>query len=408
MQSARGFASVQDARHANSIMQSTRVSLHKAQELEPSSEPEDLSSHAASLTAEVAPPLGSPVPPDLAATHPNAAELPQPTAEQQSSTPLGASILYTEQMLKGRQPETDLSSHPDPVCTPAIPIPSVESPTTATATTSDTPHTTDGLPQTSSLPSLTTADSQPSPSLVLVQMPGYGPEQRSFLVTPSSPGLACPSDSPTRESAASEIEPASDQLLISSTSTQQQQQQQQLALQAREHDPQAEVKMLHRVPAAAAAQPKQDPAFWGGFLNKCRLAYDVFFPPKPVPKAQLSGKEVVMSRLQMVLVADRCGISPETLIAMKNSTVLGLAKYMEADLSEMEMQVSAIKPSGKRITMSLGFNKIIEDYMLRDPDNYHYQAEDDDDYFMEDDGYVSEVQESSTSSRGALSSGGDQ
>lgn len=35
----------------------------------------------------------------------------------------------------------------------------------------------------------------------------------------------------------------------------------------------------------------------------------------------------------------RCGISPEALIAMKNSTVLGLAKYMEADMSEMEMQV---------------------------------------------------------------------
>lgn len=114
-----------------------------------------------------------------------------------------------------------------------------------------------------------------------------------------------------------------------------------------------QIKLLHRF---KPGQPDSDNDFWRSFVDKCRLAWGVFFPPAPrrlrtlttvsnpsAPSASgtqvakwagslgrmltsgpagggaggeatevngLSAKQVVLSRLQMVLIADRCGLDP--------------------------------------------------------------------------------------------------
>ncbi|GIL74934.1 hypothetical protein Vretimale_2559 [Volvox reticuliferus] len=196
-------------------------------------------------------------------------------------------------------------------------------------------------------------------------------------------------------------------------------------------DPKPEIKLLHRFKPGQGTRNDSD--FWRIFTTKCRLAWDVFFPPEPQlaqhksaanalskwgsggfgrmfqsrPKQfggggrssgdgtvinGLTAKQVVLSRLQMVLIADRCGVTPEHLLEMKTHTLTALAEYMgkdlDDDMSQLEVQVSALKPNGERLTMTIGFADMLGEEQLRDPIEYHYeQFEDDDDYFMpEDDG----------------------
>ncbi|GLC37046.1 hypothetical protein PLESTB_001397400 [Pleodorina starrii] len=201
-------------------------------------------------------------------------------------------------------------------------------------------------------------------------------------------------------------------------------------------DPKPEIKLLHRF---KSGQSSRDTDFWNSFVDKCRLAWGVFFPPAPhsvrrqsrlskwaggisrmlapgpgqaaesggagagggdgAAVSGLSAKQVVLSRLQMVLIADRCGVSPEHLLEMKAQTLTALAEYMgkdlEEDVSQLEVQVSALKPNGERITMTIGFADMLGDEQLRDPIQYHYEFEDDDDYFLpeEDDGRVADIAE---------------
>lgn len=51
------------------------------------------------------------------------------------------------------------------------------------------------------------------------------------------------------------------------------------------------------------------------FLAKLGAAYRIFFPERP--KA-LSPKDEVKQRLKMILVADRCGLTPGSMNAMKS------------------------------------------------------------------------------------------
>ncbi len=51
------------------------------------------------------------------------------------------------------------------------------------------------------------------------------------------------------------------------------------------------------------------------------MAWRIFFPEKP---KEITSKEEVKKRLRMVLVADRCGMSPASLGEMKASIVKAL------------------------------------------------------------------------------------
>ena len=54
------------------------------------------------------------------------------------------------------------------------------------------------------------------------------------------------------------------------------------------------------------------------------MAWEIFFPAQSTKVAEATSKEEVKKRLRMVLVADRCGMSPASLTDMKKTIVTAL------------------------------------------------------------------------------------
>jgi hypothetical protein len=57
-------------------------------------------------------------------------------------------------------------------------------------------------------------------------------------------------------------------------------------------------------------------------MRKVKAAWEIFFPPKV---EELTPKEEVKRRLRMVLVADRCGLSPASMAGEKGKKENGAA-----------------------------------------------------------------------------------
>jgi hypothetical protein len=75
--------------------------------------------------------------------------------------------------------------------------------------------------------------------------------------------------------------------------------------------------ILNRISRRAAA----DDGTLTSLMGKFRAVFNIFFPERPRP---LTPKEQGRQRLQMILVADRCGLSPAALIEMKRNTFKAL------------------------------------------------------------------------------------
>uniref|UniRef100_A0A7S0S6A3 Uncharacterized protein n=1 Tax=Chlamydomonas leiostraca TaxID=1034604 RepID=A0A7S0S6A3_9CHLO len=74
------------------------------------------------------------------------------------------------------------------------------------------------------------------------------------------------------------------------------------------------------------------------FMTKVQLAWKIFFPEAP---KELSPKEEVKRRLRMVLVADRCGMSPASLSEMKKTIVKALQDFVDIEGEEgIEVSIS--------------------------------------------------------------------
>ncbi|GAX72754.1 hypothetical protein CEUSTIGMA_g210.t1 [Chlamydomonas eustigma] len=138
--------------------------------------------------------------------------------------------------------------------------------------------------------------------------------------------------------------------------------------------PEPEVTLVTRLRTSPAADTKQ--VFWSDFAFKCRLAWDVFFPQQP---CVLSPAGAVKSRLQMILVSDRCGLDLPTLMQIKQSSMTALAQeHGWESMTELEVQVASVKPNGDRIQVSLPLSSIPEQASLRDPSDYDYEKSSDD------------------------------
>jgi len=72
------------------------------------------------------------------------------------------------------------------------------------------------------------------------------------------------------------------------------------------------------------------------FVDKLRLAWQIFFPEK---QPDLSPKDGAKQRLRMILVADRCGLSPSGLAEMKRNILRALEEFVDIE-SEEEIDVS--------------------------------------------------------------------
>ncbi|GAX79851.1 hypothetical protein CEUSTIGMA_g7291.t1 [Chlamydomonas eustigma] len=74
------------------------------------------------------------------------------------------------------------------------------------------------------------------------------------------------------------------------------------------------------------------------FFFKVRLAWNIFFPP---PVKTETSKEEVKKRLRMVLVADRCGMSPASLTEMKKTIVTALQEFVDIEAEDaIEVSIS--------------------------------------------------------------------
>ncbi len=72
------------------------------------------------------------------------------------------------------------------------------------------------------------------------------------------------------------------------------------------------------------------------FMDKLYLAWQIFFPERA---AAVSPKDGAKQRLRMILVADRCGLSPSGLAEMKKNILRALEEFVDIE-SEEEIDVS--------------------------------------------------------------------
>ena len=65
-------------------------------------------------------------------------------------------------------------------------------------------------------------------------------------------------------------------------------------------------------------------------ITKIKAAWRIFFPERK----SLSPKEEGKKRLRMILVADRCGMSSDSLVGMKESIVRAMSDFVEVEAEE--------------------------------------------------------------------------
>jgi len=93
-----------------------------------------------------------------------------------------------------------------------------------------------------------------------------------------------------------------------------------------------------RAPVGSAAAGGLD------FVTKLKMAWRIFFPERP---AAVSPKEEGKQRLRMILVADRCGMSPAGLTDLKRTILRALGEYVDIDVdSEEQIDVSVTVEPG--------------------------------------------------------------
>ncbi|PNH10383.1 Cell division topological specificity factor, chloroplastic [Tetrabaena socialis] len=69
----------------------------------------------------------------------------------------------------------------------------------------------------------------------------------------------------------------------------------------------------------------------GDLVHKLQLCFKIFFPDKP---KTVTPKEEVKRRLKMVLVADRCGMSPNSLGELKKTIARALVDFVDIESEE--------------------------------------------------------------------------
>lgn len=75
------------------------------------------------------------------------------------------------------------------------------------------------------------------------------------------------------------------------------------------------------------------------FMLKLKLAWQIFFPDAPAGSDVRKPKEEAKQRLRMILVADRCGMTPAGLTEMKRNILQAIEEFVDID-SEEQIDVS--------------------------------------------------------------------
>jgi cell division topological specificity factor MinE len=88
--------------------------------------------------------------------------------------------------------------------------------------------------------------------------------------------------------------------------------------------------------SSSDASSKENPV--ADFMLKLKLAWNIFFPEAPAG-SDVKPKEEAKQRLRMILVADRCGMSPAGLTEMKRNILTAIEEFVDID-SEEQIDVS--------------------------------------------------------------------
>eukprot|EP00199_Chlamydomonas_sp_CCMP681_P005674 CAMPEP_0119101730 /NCGR_PEP_ID=MMETSP1180-20130426/703_1 /TAXON_ID=3052 ORGANISM="Chlamydomonas cf sp, Strain CCMP681" /NCGR_SAMPLE_ID=MMETSP1180 /ASSEMBLY_ACC=CAM_ASM_000741 /LENGTH=240 /DNA_ID=CAMNT_0007085897 /DNA_START=37 /DNA_END=759 /DNA_ORIENTATION=- len=91
-------------------------------------------------------------------------------------------------------------------------------------------------------------------------------------------------------------------------------------------------------------------------ITKIQLAWKIFFPDPPMV---VTPKDEVMRRLRMVLVADRCGMSPASLSEMKKTIVKALSDYVDIEGEDgIEVTISQEEGLGTVYSVNIPVRRI--------------------------------------------------
>ena len=105
---------------------------------------------------------------------------------------------------------------------------------------------------------------------------------------------------------------------------------------------------------AKKAQGPSNPV--SSFIQKVSLAWRIFFPDAP---KEVSPKEEVKKRLKMVLVADRCGMTPQSLGEMKGSIVRALQDYVDIEQEDaIEVAISNSPELGTVYSVNIPIKRV--------------------------------------------------
>ncbi|KAI8463716.1 MAG: hypothetical protein J3K34DRAFT_494310 [Monoraphidium minutum] len=97
---------------------------------------------------------------------------------------------------------------------------------------------------------------------------------------------------------------------------------------------------------------RQDPITL--FFAKCKLAWSVFFPSPEEQKPPANPRDNARQRLSMILVADRAGLSPGSLMQMKQNTVKALAETMDMrELADAQLRFTMVRQQGVTYSMAV-------------------------------------------------------
>ena len=92
------------------------------------------------------------------------------------------------------------------------------------------------------------------------------------------------------------------------------------------------------------------------FKEKLVAAFHIFFPPKV---EESSARIEAKKRLRMILVADRCSMTPSSLKDMKKSIVSAISDYVEVDEgSDVDLSVSTHPDLGTIYSVSVPVKRV--------------------------------------------------
>lgn len=102
------------------------------------------------------------------------------------------------------------------------------------------------------------------------------------------------------------------------------------------------------------------------FLTKVKAAWRIFFPERKY----LSPKEEGKKRLRMILVADRCGMSSDSLAGMRESIVQAMTDYVEIEASEaVEVNMSMDPEVGTIYSVAVPVKRVKPTFRSRSDKN---------------------------------------